>query len=459
MRPGLRPRRVRKKFVPRHLRSPEHGGPSRPSRNTGPWRFPRTRLPRWFIRATNPLLANSLGRVRPLLPPRHQSASAAATPKPTTPLPASVPIPGSGPVATRSRRDAWQWLGKNYGVLILNFGSICTMTAFTRDDILQLRILSATGSISSAVYFFTRAGPLQVLPMAWSSVFASLNAYMISKILLERKGRVIMTTEDQDVYEEHFLPHGVTPRQFERLVAKARREELAPGDVLFRRGDPVRHVRLIVHGKTTATGVLSRKVTAASSSPGQRHSLAGGDSGAWIGEIHFLEWLGRKVNTNKVAQKKGDGGKVDPTPGAKANGKDDRDQPLRSANFSYSANEPTSLLIWSFDDLAEIVGSSTDMRSALTRAMTAAIVGKVVNLTVDHKAAKDSGAAWLGWLGAWAGKGTAPATSTVVKIEDLKNQKEGDLDVQINKEVQKKEEELKRVLAAEAAMTKGAILI
>mmetsp|Transcript_15319 Transcript_15319/g.22826 ORF Transcript_15319/g.22826 Transcript_15319/m.22826 type:complete len:99 (+) Transcript_15319:1-297(+) len=53
-----------------------------------------------------------------------------------------------------------------------------------------------------------------------------------------------------------------------------------------------------------------------------------------------------------------------------------------------------------------MLSSSTDMRSALTRAMTAAIVGKVVNFTVS-RSNNNGGGLWSSWLNDWKKNGGA----------------------------------------------------
>jgi len=52
----------------------------------------------------------------------------------------------------------------------------------------------------------------------------------------------------------------------------------------------------------------------------------------------------------------------------------------RNAMLTYVATEDSVLLQWKFEDLAEILHSSVEMRANLTRAMTASVVKKVVNL-------------------------------------------------------------------------------
>jgi hypothetical protein len=51
---------------------------------------------------------------------------------------------------------------------------------------------------------------------------------------------------------------------------------------------------------------------------------------------------------------------------------------------------------WSHDDMEELMETSVDLRSALSRAMSSALVGKVVNLTISRS--QHEGVPWLVWL-------------------------------------------------------------
>mmetsp|Transcript_11466 Transcript_11466/g.24180 ORF Transcript_11466/g.24180 Transcript_11466/m.24180 type:complete len:277 (+) Transcript_11466:372-1202(+) len=101
------------------------------------------------------------------------------------------------------------YLRLNGPILLLNFGSLCTLAGFTRTDVLELRIGNLIGNTCGMTYFlFNRLMP----PFTWASVFGMTNAYNIYRILEERSDRVILSREEQMLYEEHFLHHGVTPR-------------------------------------------------------------------------------------------------------------------------------------------------------------------------------------------------------------------------------------------------------
>jgi hypothetical protein len=66
--------------------------------------------------------------------------------------------------------------------------------------------------------------------------------------------------------------------------------------------------------------------------------------------------------------------------------------------YTIVAQEDCVVLRWRHDVMEGLMAKSTDMRAALTRAMTAAIVGKVINFTVSRSKANQT---WAKWLGDW----------------------------------------------------------
>lgn len=59
------------------------------------------------------------------------------------------------------------------------------------------------------------------------------------------------------------------------------------------------------------------------------------------------------------------------------------------------AVEDVELIEWSFTDMEMVMKSSRDIQDSLTRAMTAAIVGKVVNLMAERQSAMPKLSTWL----------------------------------------------------------------
>jgi hypothetical protein len=119
--------------------------------------------------------------------------------------------------------------------------------------------MSMTGSIASVIYVW---GQQKILwpTVVWSSLFAAVNAVKIFGIYQERNSNVHMTKHQEEVYVEFFLPHGITPKQFERVEKKAERFELKTGEFLTRRYEKLDAVFLVIEG-TTKAHILGRYVS------------------------------------------------------------------------------------------------------------------------------------------------------------------------------------------------------
>jgi len=304
-----------------------------------------------------------------------------------------------------------EFLKLNGPVLILNFGSLCTLAGFARTDVLELRLGNLFGNCCAMTYFvINRLLP----PFTWSSIFAMTNAYNIHLILDERSDKVTMTKDEQTLYEEHFLSHGVTPKQFRMILDKSEVLHVPKNHVIVRADALLDSVYLVVSGHTEAS-ILGRHLTYASSQPGNNVRQKGGDSGAWVGEIPFLESLWQKEqikrrNTTspmnflaKRVEDAGDGNVEDV---------DDNEEDFdingysgdRSgrALFTIICTEDTTLRRWKHSDLEDLLRTGNEMLPALTRALTAGVVGKVVNFTISRGKEREQGElgspTWSSWL-------------------------------------------------------------
>mmetsp|Transcript_19230 Transcript_19230/g.41331 ORF Transcript_19230/g.41331 Transcript_19230/m.41331 type:complete len:550 (-) Transcript_19230:1213-2862(-) len=363
------------------------------------------------------------------------------------------------------------WWKENWAVLVLNLGSIASLVGFTRSDIVELRALSATGSVTSLVYHFSLS-PRRIAPIIWSVIFTGVNSFKIYEIMTEREGSVEMTQEQESVYSKFFMPHGVTPRQFETIYNKAEIVHVKKGEHIVEEGQEMISVILVTHGETRAqTGLGMRRLTAASfkhheeTEDGAANRLAW-TSGAWIGEIAFLERYWNKqqtknVNTSaatKTKTQKPDKAaparvaaeiekqhdetsdaydtaamvsastlpitttsKPSKTPKTKEEGEALKSKPQalpprkrtsgrRQAALHRSdivstgrslynivAREDSTLMRWKHEDMEAVMATSNDMRGSMTRAMTAAIVGKVINFTVSRRTSQPTNT-WSSWL-------------------------------------------------------------
>ena len=230
-----------------------------------------------------------------------------------------------------------------------------SITCHFPTQVLELRLLSVTGTFSYIVYFLALPPPRDWTPILWSLTFLAVNGQKIYEILVERKADLhtrFHTPEFEQIYETYFKSYGITLRQFQYIMEKAKTIELKKGDILLREGDRMTDVYLVTSGKTWASS-LGRRMTAVSFKP-QAHV----EKGAWIGEMAYL---------SPESERRG--------------GQTDR------AMYTIVAQEDTIVRSWSHDDMKALMERSSDMRSALTRAMTAAIVEKVVGFTNSKRRA------------------------------------------------------------------------
>ena len=89
--------------------------------------------------------------------------------------------------------------------------------------------------------------------------------------------------------------------------------------------------------------------------------------------------------------------------------------------YTIVADDECVVWQWSFDQMEAMMKRSTDFRAALTRAITASIVSKVVNFTVSKTSALPT---WSTWLDDW--KYNAGASVNVKTDEDEDSEEELD---------------------------------
>eukprot|EP00977_Amphora_coffeiformis_P020391 scaffold8204_cov177-Amphora_coffeaeformis.AAC.9 len=268
-----------------------------------------------------------------------------------------------------------------------------------------------------------------LIPILWSLTFASVNSFKIYQILVERKANVNLPKDQLDVYRRQFEPHGITPKQFEYIMKKAEIIRLKKGEVLIREGDPLRHVFLITTGHTRAHH-LGRRLTAVSyahepmkDEPNVPNpSPATGASGAWVGEMAFFEMAWSQGDGKNKSEKKQETDDEAVPSGAEGEGVQAPKAPSPTERAMYTIvalEDNTTVFAWTHADMEALMKKSIDMRTALTRAMTAAIVSKVVGFTISRKSSGGGAAAWIGrlWPGATQGP-VEPSGSTVEPVVD-----------------------------------------
>lgn len=154
---------------------------------------------------------------------------------------------------------------------------------------------------------------------------------------------------------------------------------LEKGDAIIRKGAKLDHIYLIVDGSTQAH-IMGRHLTAQSSSAGAKIKM-GGDSGAWVGEMTFLDHLAEKERRKnapaKTEEKQAEDGASDPSTNSKnvSRGNQDAvksavaaakkiDVPGAAASktacvlYTVLVKEKCTVLRWSFEDMEALMLSS-----------------------------------------------------------------------------------------------------
>ena len=187
--------------------------------------------------------------------------------------------------STRELAAGWRDKLEQNGNVFVTVASLAAVCSFACEDVLYLRSFAVTNSTFFAAFYLTRR-PVMLVPLGWGSINIAINSYMISKILRAREAAVL-SDEEHAVYEEHFMPFGVTSRLFKTFWDAGARRELRAGDAITREGVRFEAVTLVVSGPVERTAG-GRQVAELGSAPGARLANPYGDCGAWVGELRCL---------------------------------------------------------------------------------------------------------------------------------------------------------------------------
>jgi CRP-like cAMP-binding protein len=375
---------------------------------------------------------------RPILPdiPKMPVQSSLVAPKAFKAVEPTSRVANGQETTKEAFEEFWrrlsEWWHLNWPTLLLNCGSIASLVGFTRSDVLELRILSVTGSLTAVIYHAKQI-PLRPVPILWGLTFAAVNSYFIRNIYKERTSSVRLTREQEEIYDTYFLRHGVTPKQFELIYSKAEILHIPKNKLIIRQGEKLDCVYLVVKGKTLASA-LGRRLSAVSIK--DTHAMDDADehreaSGAWIGEMAFLEqyWIKQQakrkatksVNNSEeesvyqvAVQPKRSKSATDSGSSSATEGPADDARTLAHRRTIHAVHAPPpvprvshsfytivatddcTVMRWSHEEMEELIEASADMRGAMTRAMTAAIIDKVINFTVSRSRTRIP--QWSSWL-------------------------------------------------------------
>src|SRR4051812_46676704 len=104
---------------------------------------------------------------------------------------------------------------------LIHLANVLLLFSFLVRDILWLRALNLLAGVAFIVYFAT-GSPFVAAPVAWNTLFLSINIVQIWRLLLERRP-VRLRAEELSLYQAAFRV--LTPREFVRLLSIARWED------------------------------------------------------------------------------------------------------------------------------------------------------------------------------------------------------------------------------------------
>ena len=123
-------------------------------------------------------------------------------------------------------------------------GNFVFVAAYLVKDILWLRLLSIIGSLVVLPYYLLQPEPLWT-PVFWAFVFVSINLFRAGQIFLDR--RPAKLTEDEEaLYSQAFS--SLSTKQFRKLSAAGKWQDLDAGQQLQTDGDPATMVTAIASG-------------------------------------------------------------------------------------------------------------------------------------------------------------------------------------------------------------------
>lgn len=187
-------------------------------------------------------------------------------------------------------RNTWQLARNDPAAVFFHLGTATGLLGFCMTDPLPLRCCSITSSIASITFLVTRKPFGSMIPIAWSSLFISVNLFKINELLRERK-LIELSAQEEEIYTVHFLPSGMRPRQFKRLTAEARKREYPLGTVLQKEGEFPTTVKLLTKGKVRVEIDEEEVYTVNAQEPI-----------CFLGDLNLLE----KVDFSKKKKKKGE---------------------------------------------------------------------------------------------------------------------------------------------------------
>jgi len=131
----------------------------------------------------------------------------------------------------------------------LHAGNVLLLIAYSVRDILWLRLFAVAAALIAVPYFILQPAPLWV-PIGWSCLFATINAFQSWRLFVER--RPIQLTPEEEEVRRLVFPH-LAPRKVLQVLNIGTWVTIEPDEQLIETGKPLEAIFLIVRGKVRVT--------------------------------------------------------------------------------------------------------------------------------------------------------------------------------------------------------------
>jgi len=176
---------------------------------------------------------------------------------------------------------------ERHGDPIVTCANIFQLSGFACSDALHLQTIMILGNGGMALFFLTRIPTMRV-PFVWAFLKVCVNVYMVFYLTSERQP-VKLTAAEFDIYEQHFMPFGITGRQFKKFWDLGETRKVPSGTRIVIEGEPHDTVELVIDGHVFRTS-RGEHIRGLDSFPDAWQN-PNGDAGAWIAEINSLQMI------------------------------------------------------------------------------------------------------------------------------------------------------------------------
>ncbi|XP_026191191.1 uncharacterized protein LOC34621890 [Cyclospora cayetanensis] len=166
----------------------------------------------------------------------------------------------------------------NNGNVVVTVGSLLSLTATLMADMRLLRTFNLLAGLCYFSYNWSRRPRLTDAAL-WNIVFLVLNTVMLWRVHTEHR-EVVFSSDELDIFQRYFLPAGMSPRQFRRLLRQGTWRTLPQGYVLQAEGNTCSTLCFVARG---AVDISQGGETV--------ETYRGGETGAVVGVEPFLSYI------------------------------------------------------------------------------------------------------------------------------------------------------------------------